>query len=100
MYFSIPCDLVGTAALSLAPSLSSLIRPEQVVFSMAAVRAIDASGVALLVRVRSHLARVGGQLSLTELSEPVLRELRRIGLDSLLCPPTRAPSSRLAVQSA
>ena len=93
--FSIPHDLVGHAALSLLPALAPLVRSSRLELSLRAVKAIDASGVALLVRLKSHLARVGGSLALTDPSASLALELRRIGLASLVLSPTEASIPRL-----
>lgn len=84
MQLNVPFDLVGHAALSLAPMFAPHIGGETLELSLAAVNAIDASGVALLVRLGSHLASCGGRLSLTDVREPLMQELRRIGLAGLL----------------
>lgn len=84
MQLNVPFDLVGNAALSLAPMVAPHIGHRSLKLGLGAVQQIDASGIALLMRVRSHLARFGGELKLVDVRESLMQELRRIGLSSLL----------------
>ena len=86
-------DLTGTDALRLTDDISALPLPDDAVVElhMHHVRALDASGVAMLVRVHGKLASGGGRLVLSELTAPVASVLKATGLDRLWAPPVSKP---------
>ncbi len=85
-------DLTGTDALRLADDLAvmPLDDASEVILHMENVWALDASGVAMLVRVHGKLAAVGGRLELRAGTPPVLAILTATGLKRLWM---RAPTT-------
>ncbi len=79
-------DLVERNALRFADSLQRIPfqRFDRIVLSLAGVRNIDASGLAVLVRLYSHLMSKKKDLVLTGITLPVLGILNQIGLNEVM----------------
>lgn len=84
--YRIGYDLTGRRALSLAQELARIPIAEidALILTLAEVKTIDASGLAVLVRLYSHLMRSKKFLVLKEFSPEVEGILRRVGLESVL----------------
>ena len=90
-------DLRGPSALALAGRLplGELASADHVVLSLTKVGDVDAAGLAMLVRLYSHLRVRGATLNLVDVQEPCEDLLRRVGLDKLLAAGTTAkPQAR------
>ncbi|MEC9441967.1 MAG: STAS domain-containing protein [Myxococcota bacterium] len=85
---SVPHDMTGELALSIAPELRRLFDArrgeQQVVLDFEQVRSIDASGVAVLVRAIGWASASRRELSLARVCPEVRGELERIGLAHML----------------
>lgn len=79
-------DFWGQSALSLAERLplSDLAGAKRVVLSMEKVCRIDEAGLAMLVRLYSHLRVRGGRLELVDVPAFVHELLERIGFSHLV----------------
>lgn len=87
-----PDELTGEAALQLAARIASrpLSRVRGVYLSLANARSVDATGVAVLVRLYSQLESAGKEFGLLDVPPEIDDDLREFGLDFL----TRAPAAR------
>jgi anti-anti-sigma factor len=90
---SIKEDLVEHNALRFADYLKRIPfqRFDRIVLSLAGVRSIDATGIAVLVRLYSHLMSKKKALVLTGITLPVLTLLHQIGLTEVMTPSLGAP---------
>ena len=79
-------DLRGPGALLLSSRLplGELASADHVVLSLTNVADVDAAGLAMLVRLYSHLRVRGTTLNLVDVQGPCEDLLRRVGLDRLL----------------
>ena len=79
-------DFGGSEALSLAERLplSELAGAKLVVLSLAKVRRIDEAGLAMLVRLYSHLRVRGSRLQLVDVPFAVQELLQRVGFSRLV----------------
>jgi len=74
-------DLRGEATSVHASALDTLARAsDTLIVSLAGVRAIDASGVALLMRLKGIMARRGKDLVFADVRRPVSRRLSMLGM--------------------
>ncbi len=90
-------DLRGPQALSLSDRLplGEMASADHVVLSLNKVSDVDAAGLAMLVRLYSHLRVRGASLNLVDVQGPCEDLLRRVGLDKLLAAGTTAkPQAR------
>ena len=80
--FTLTLDLSDIQAARPAAALDRLpLRDlDGIVLSLADAKQIDASALAFLVRLHSHLATHGKRLLLSEVPAPVREQLERIGL--------------------
>ena len=78
-------QLTGDRAIRLASRLRRLPlqRFRKIVLSFTNVTALDATGLAILVRLYSQLVANRQQLVLRDISPPILKQLAEVGLDSL-----------------
>jgi len=78
-------NLCGHEALCLSTRLpgTELSLADHVVLSLKQVTEADAAGIALLLRLYSHLTARGKRLSLRDVSRPVQALLDEVGLTSL-----------------
>lgn len=79
-------DFGGSEALSLAERLplSELAGAKLVVLSLGKVRRIDEAGLAMLVRLYSHLRVRGSRLQLVDVPVAVQELLQRVGFSRLV----------------
>lgn len=79
-------DLLGLSALSLPERLplADLAGAKRIVLSLRNVRHIDQAGLAILVRLYSHLRVRGADLELVNVTAPVRQTLDRVGLTNLV----------------
>ena len=79
-------DLLGLSALSLPERLplADLAGAKRIVLSLRNVRHIDQAGLAMLVRLYSHLRVRGAVLELVNVTPPVRQTLDRVGLTNLV----------------
>ncbi len=95
-------DLTGQQALSMVEEMDKVPvhRIDRIILSLGKVKRIDATGVAILVRLYSQLVAKGKQLLLTQLTHPVRSTLEEIGFLGVLesipaVEPQTTPSWRL-----
>jgi len=95
-------DLTGLKALSMVEEMDKvpIHRIDRIILSLGNVKRIDATGVAILVRLYSQLIVKGKQLLLTQLTHPVRTTLEEIGFLGVLqsipaVEPLSIPSWRL-----
>ncbi len=107
MIVEIQHDLAGTHALSMVYEMDKVPvhRVDRIILSFAKVRRIDATGLAMLVRLYSQLISRGKQLLLTQLTQQVRTLLEQIGFSGVLetipmLQPTPEPSWRLVTSPA
>ena len=100
-------DLTGQQALSMVEEMNkvSVHRIDRIILSLGKVKRIDATGVAILVRLYSQLIAKGKQLLLTQLTLPVRTTLEEIGFLGILesipaVEPLSTPSWRLLASPA
>lgn len=86
LWIELDGDFWGTDALSLAERLplSELAGAKLVVLSLGKVRRIDEAGLAMLVRLYSHLRVRGSRLQLVDVPVAVQHLLDRIGFSRLV----------------
>lgn len=86
LWIELDGDFWGTEALSLAERLplSELASAKWVVLSLGKVRRIDESGLAMLVRLYSHLRVRGSRLQLVDVPIAVHELLERVGFSRLV----------------
>jgi anti-anti-sigma factor len=79
-------DLLGLSALSLPERLPlvDLASAKRIVLSLRSVRHIDQAGLAMLVRLYSHLRVRGAELELVNVAPQVRQTLERVGLTKLV----------------
>lgn len=79
-------DFWGSEALSLAERLplSEMAGAKLVVLSLGKVRRIDESGLAMLVRLYSHLRVRGSRLQFVDVPVPVHELFQRVGFSRLV----------------
>jgi anti-anti-sigma factor len=89
-------DLAGTTAIGLAKRLEKLPieRFDTIVLSLREVEHIDASGLAVLVRLYSRLASTKRQLVLRDISPPIAELLEGVGLGSVFEDRSFEPGAR------
>ena len=78
-------ELTGESAIRLALRLRKLplSQFQKIVLSFGNVTSLDATGLAILVRLYSQLVTSGRQLVLCDVSDEILTQLKPVGLDSL-----------------
>jgi anti-anti-sigma factor len=86
LWIELDGDFWGNDALSLAERLplSELAGAKLVVLSLGKVRRIDEAGLAMLVRLYSHLRVRGSRLQLVDVPVSVQQLLERIGFSPLV----------------
>lgn len=96
-------QLAGQQAMALLEELNEkrLAPTDRLVLDVSQVSQIDASGVAVLVRLYSQLRRMGVALQVENASEAVVAELRRVALTAVVSvspvlKPLARPSTRPA----
>ena len=85
-------QLTGDDAIKLARRLGRLPLEQfqKIVLSLREVTSLDATGLAILVRLYSQLVASGRQLALRDISPAILEQLAAVGLDSVFAEgPTR-----------
>ena len=100
VFLSIKEDLVEQNAVRFADYIKRIPfqRFDRIVLSLAGVEHIDASGIAVLVRLYSHLMNKNKNLVLIGITLPVLELLRQIGLDEVMSP-TLSPEIGFPIHS-
>ena len=86
LWIDLDGDFWGSEALSLAERLplSELASAKLVVLSLGKVRCIDEAGLAMLVRLYSHLRVRGSRLQLVDAPVAVQELLERVGFTRLV----------------
>ena len=86
LWIELDGDFWGSEALSLAERLplSELASAKLVVLSLGKVRRIDEAGLAMLVRLYSHLRVRGSRLQLVDVPVAVHELLERVGFSRLV----------------
>ena len=79
-------EFCGGAALALGDqlSVSDLASAERVVLSLSRVHRIDQAGLAMLVRLYSHVGTQGGRLELVDVPTVIRQVLDRVGFSRLV----------------
>lgn len=86
LWIELDGDFWGAEALALAERLplSELASAKLVMLSLGKVRRIDEAGLAMLVRLYSHLRVRGSRLQLVDVPVAVLELLERVGFSRLV----------------
>ena len=98
-FYKIPHDLSGQTALVLSEELNSMPvhRIGAMILSLENVKSIDATGLAILVRLYSHMSALGKKLFLADVPRTIQKSLEQLGLDRVFhhleVPVARTPYS-------
>ena len=85
-FYRIPHDLSGQTALVISEELSNMPvhRMGTMILSLENVKSIDATGLAILVRLYSHMSSLGKKMFLTDVPQSIKKSMTQLGLDRVL----------------